>query len=160
MDGGAAHLDAVLQSFLVDFEAVIAFAAEARDERRVDVDDPVRPLAREIAGQDAEVAREDDHVDVVLAEDLHEGLFIGFLTAALFLDDCHTGDAGVRGAGQRVGVLLAGDDHFDLSALDDAVLLRVDECLEVRASAGDEDCDVRLQHNSIFSSPLAMYPMT
>ena len=56
-----------------------ATAAERREERVVDVDDPFRPPSAELRREDLHVAREDDERDAVRGEDvLHRALLFRF----------------------------------------------------------------------------------
>ena len=75
VNGSAGDLDAFLERGLMNAQSVITLAAEGWDQRRMNVEDPLRPARGEISRQDRHKARKDDQVNRVLVQSLdHSGL--------------------------------------------------------------------------------------
>ena len=129
MDGHAGRVDAGGERF---FDRT--GAGEGREERRVDVHDPVPEAVEERRSQQLHEARQHDQLDIQLLEPgRHDE--IALLPARMAVEaEGGRGDAGGTGALQRIRVLPARRDGDDGQA-------GVDQRLEVRPVAADEHAD-------------------
>ena len=160
MHRGAGDLHALGQGRLMDLQAVHALAAEGGDEGGVHIEDALRPLADKALGQNGEEARQDDDVDLVFRQLQREGGLKGLL-AHLLSGDGDTGHAMVGGPGQCVCRFVAGADQNDLPVGDAALLLGLQQGLQVGAAAGDQHGDIGFfQHKVTRSSLSTISPMT
>src|SRR6266705_5775321 len=141
MDRAAGDLDAG-----GDRIALGVSPGECREERRMDVDDPVRELADERRRDQAHEAREDDQPDLFVPKDFYEFAFEAFAVLAeraMIHDD--RGDVrGFRAFEHRRPRDVADEDgEVDVQV---SPLPRVHEALEVRASPRGEYSDPGSAH--------------
>src|SRR5437764_3155472 len=120
------------------------FARELRQERRVDVDDPVGEPLEERLRQQMHVAREDDEVNAAKLEPVGElRVAVRAIRVALEREDARR-DAGGARPFERSHAVLIRRHACDREP-------RVDQRLQVRPLAADEDTDHR-------SSPITSAP--
>ena len=93
----------------------------------MDIQNAARPLFREALTQDAQKAREDDNVDLVLLEQQLDGRLKVMLNEAR--RHGVRGDVRLFRAFERVGACLRGNDERDLAVWNFAVSLRVEQSL-------------------------------
>jgi hypothetical protein len=159
VDRRAGQLDAVVEGGLMHAQTVQAFAAKRRDERGMDVDDPVFKRLHDGRAQNDEEARQDDKLDVQ-AHKLFVDCLVEALAARKVLIVDHEGrNSGAFRAFERVGVRLGGDDGGEAAVFDPPEIVRVDDRLKVRPVAGDQNgCSYHLSSTPF--SPLTQLPIT
>jgi len=131
------HLHAVLQRLFMHLQSVISLAAETRNERRMDVEDPLRIMPGEICGQDAQESRQDDQPDFLFFQEPDHFLLI-ICSQHFPLTDRRPDSCRLRPF-QRVGICPAGNHQHDFSAPDDPAFFCIDECLQVGSAAAHQN---------------------
>ena len=110
-------------------QAVIALAAEGRDQRRMDVDDPVFPLLAEGVGQDGHEAGQHNQVNFALLQKLRERRGVVFPIRKVLAAQHAGRDTGLGRALERERIRIGGKHEAQAAAGDLAPALRVDERL-------------------------------
>ena len=113
----------------MDMQPVEAVAAEGRDQRGMHVDDAVLVALNQRFIEDNHESCEDDQVCLLLLQNLDECLGIGLVVRVVLPRDNPSGNPRIFGAFQRESVRVGGDHTGDLTALDGAGFLRIDERL-------------------------------
>ena len=72
MNRTTAHFSAVLQDRLMNAKPIVSFTAKGRDQRRMDVDDPVFKIVRNV--QVLQETSHDDQADVLAAAEIENRL--------------------------------------------------------------------------------------
>jgi hypothetical protein len=137
--GHAGLQNAGVQDRLVDGDPV--HPTERREEGGMDVDHRHRsePLEEPVA-EDAVEAGKDDQVDVLRRQTRGHEELCGLATAVRGGRECGGRDPRGRGAFERGGMFAARTDVHD-PRIEPAIGAGVDERLEIRAPAGDQNAD-------------------
>ena len=107
-------------------------------QRRVDIQNPVREGLDQRGAHQTHVARQADQIDGSCAEQSGERLVVGVAVGILAWVDVDRLDARVTRATEPGGVGAVGDHHGN-PGVEPAVPDGVDDRLQVRTAAGDED---------------------
>ena len=140
-------------------QTVETLAAEGGDQGGVDVQDALGISGGEILGEDGHEARQNDDLNAVGGEDFLQLFFKSRLGAALLFQNHGGVDTGLFSPLQSVGIGVVGNHQHDLAAVEHGAL-GVDQCLQVGAAAGDQNCDFGFHSRITFSSFSMMVPMT
>ncbi len=135
MDRAAADLDAIGENVAMRMRA-----GEARQQRRVDVEDAAFVMTYEERRQDAHETGEHDEHHAFFLECSNQRLFEGLAAVILLAVDAERRDAGFLRAFERIGIRLVGEDDADL-CMHLSPVDCVDDGLKIRAAARSEDAE-------------------
>ena len=134
-------------------EAIKALAAEGRNQRRVDIENPVAVPGDHLLPQNGEEAREHHQLRPASLQLGQKGLVKGF-GGGVSLPADHRRGHPLRGRPlQRIGVRPRGDDLDDPAVQDRSRLLCVQQGLQVGAAAGHQNGN--MYHDKIRLSPFS-----
>ena len=143
----------------MDFQAIIPFSAERRDQRGVDIDDPLRESGSKVFTENGHEACQNNQFNAIFFQDFFDLFFISQLGIE-FLSDNHNGRNVVfRRSCQGISLMVAGKYQGDFAALQDAAFLGINQCLQIGAAAGNKNCDFCFQHITTPSSEGMISPM-
>ena len=125
----------------MDPQSVKAFPAEGGDQSRVNVEYAVRPAGGEPGAQNAHEPGQDDEIDVRFPEHFFQpGL-------KLRSGQDQVSDTCPLGPLEGIGFRVVCNDQTDLSALQNAGFLRIQQRLQVCAAPGYQDGDLCFPHS-------------
>ena len=160
MHGGAGDLHPVVQGGLMHPQPVEALTAEAGDQGRVDVQNPLGPFGGKVTGENGHKARQHDHVDAVFFQGLLQSRFKARLAPQLLFQQGQAGNICLLCPLQGVGTGGVGHHQGDFAAVEDARFLGIDEGLQIGSAAGNQNRDPGAHSRITFSSPGTTVPMT